>query len=95
MSVVTAAMVRDMKPTMFDDLLGDYPGASYTSKRANGLTTLTFNVDLDDATAAAIRERMATHDDADLALRAVLRADRDALAPDDPLRRLYDYMLGD
>lgn len=54
-----------------------------------------FTADLDAATVAAVRERMVTADPVVVAARSVLRSDRDALAADDPLRRLYDYVLGE
>lgn len=73
-TVVAGVMVRDRTPDMFDDLLTAYPGTSYTAQRANGITALTFNVDLDDETAAAIRDRMTSRDDADMAKRANIRA---------------------
>lgn len=50
---------------------------------------------LTDEQVRAVWARMESTDDADQAKRAVLRADRDALAEGDPLRRLYDYVLGD
>lgn len=58
-------------------------------------TAVTFDGDLDANQIAAIRARMESTDDADQAERASLRADRDALPAGDPLRRLYDYVLGD
>lgn len=56
---------------------------------------IVFNAEITAEQVHAIWLRMESTDDADQARRAQLRTDRDALAADDPLRRLYDYMLGD
>lgn len=54
-----------------------------------------FDGDLTAEQVTAIRDRMCSRNDTDQAARTQLRADRDALAADDPLRRVYDYLLGD
>ena len=60
-----------------------------------GRDFLEFDGDLTEEQQAAIWARMESRDDADQAARAALRADRDALDPDDPLRRTINYVLGD
>ena len=60
-----------------------------------GRVEFTFSEDLDTETAQAVWAWLDSRDDVDQAKRAVLRADRDALPADDPLRRLYDAVLGD
>lgn len=93
-TVIAGVMARSYTGLdMFADLT---PAALVrTFDKATGVSTLTFDDDLDDATVQAINDRMTSRDDADQARRADLRADRDGLADDDPLRRLYDYVLGD
>lgn len=98
-TVVVAPMRRSYTSAMFDDLL---PVGVVVVSRAVGKPawTLTFcgtapGPALDEATVAAVVARMESTDDADQSRRATLRADRDALVADDPLRRLYDYVLGD
>lgn len=54
-----------------------------------------FVSDLEPEVATAVWARWESTDDTDQTARAILRADRDALEPDDPKRRLYNYMLGD
>lgn len=76
-------------------MFADLTSVPHVRDYAKPVTTLTFDAALDAATVDAIWARMESTDDADQARRADLRADRDALAADDPLRRLYDYMLGD
>lgn len=60
-----------------------------------GKDFLEFDGVLSSEQVAAIWARMESTDDVDQAKRAALRADRDALDVADPLRRLYDYTLGD
>lgn len=79
-----------IRSNTFDDLLPEGVGVE-----AVLADRVTFTADLDAATVTAIRDRMMSADPDVLAARAQLRADRDALAADDPLRRLYDYVLGD
>jgi hypothetical protein len=74
-TVVVGVMVRDRTPEMFADLTS----STYTVSRANGITTLTFDADLDAETVAEIRERMLSRDDADMAVRADIAAKRDAV----------------
>lgn len=93
MTAISAVMRRSYFVAMFADLTD--VAHTRTFDKPTGVTTLTFDGDLDEATAEAIWARMESTDDADQARRAVLRADRDVLAADDPVRRLYDYMLGD
>ena len=93
MTTISATMTRSYTPDMFADLT-DVPHAR-TFDRPSGVTTLTFDGTLSPEVEAAIWSRMESRDDADQLRRATLRADRNALAADDPLRRLYDYTLGD
>lgn len=74
----------------FDDLLPQ--GVSVSAVLPDRVE---FTADLDEATARAVRDRLMSCNDTDQADRATLRADRDALAADDPLRRLYNYVLGE
>ena len=93
-TTVTAAAARSIGYDTFTDLLPE--GCRVEAVRKEGaLLAVTFSGELDAATVTAIRDRMTSRDDTDQARRAQLRADRDALADDDPLRRLYDYVLGD
>lgn len=78
-TTISAVMVRDRTPAMFDDLLAGVADKSYSVTRANGVTTLLFAADLDDVTVAAIRARMMSRDDADMAARASLASARDAV----------------
>lgn len=58
-------------------------------------TAVTFAAALTPEQVTAVERRMdSTGPDNELE-RSTLFADRDALAEDDPLRRLYDYVLGD
>lgn len=93
MSTIAAVMRRSYTADMFDDLAA-VPHLRAWDK-ATGVTTLTFDGVLDENTTHAIRARMESTDDTDQASRTGLRVDRDALTDDDPLRRLYDYVLGD
>ena len=93
MTTIAATMTRSYTPDMFDDLT-DVPHVR-TFDRPSGVTTLTFDGVLPPEVEHAIWARMESRDDADQSRRATLRADRDALPADDPLRRLYDYTLGD
>lgn len=91
MTTISGRVVRKpLGPTSFDDLLPE--GVRLVRITPTGLE---FSADLDATTTAAIYARMTSTDDVDQAKRAVLMADRDMLADGDPLRRLYDYMLGD
>lgn len=92
---MTAFVKRSASPPVlrsntFDDLLPD--GVAVAAMLPDRVE---FTADLDEATATAIADRMVSADPAVLAARATLRADRDALDAEDPLRRLYDYVLGD
>lgn len=91
MTTVSAVMRRSYSPTMFDDL--NLPAHTRAWDKPTAVTTLTFVGELTDAQVDAVWARMESTNDADQAARAVLRADHDALAEDDPLRRLYDYQL--
>jgi hypothetical protein len=81
---------RSMCPSLLDDLTN----ADWTYEVTASVFTVTLDADLDAATCEKIRDRLVTPDAAAEARRAQLRADRDALAEDDPLRRLYDEVLG-
>lgn len=93
MTTISAVMRRTYTPTMFDDLTDVLHTRAFD--KATSITTLTFDGDLEPAVSDAIWARMESRDDVDQAKRAALRADRDALAAGDPLRRLYDYVLGE
>lgn len=93
MTVIAEVMARSYSFTMFDDLTS-VPHVR-TFDKPSGVTTLTFADDLPPEVEAAIRDRMTSKNDVDQAKRAVLKADRDALAEGDPLRRLYGYVLGE
>lgn len=54
-----------------------------------------FDGDLTEEQQTAVWLRMESVNDVDQERRANLRSDRDALPEGDPLRRLYDYVLGD
>lgn len=56
-------------------------------------TAVIFDGELDAAQVAAVLNRMDSTGPADEVARADLKADRDALDVDDPLRRVYDYLL--
>lgn len=71
MTTVVAVMARSYTPAMFDDLT-DVEHAR-TFDKPTGVTTLTFDGDLDAETAAAIWARMESASDADQANRANLR----------------------
>lgn len=90
--VSTADLRRSVSPNMFADVA---PGVAWSM--AGGGTTLevSFATELDAATVRAVTDRLRTSDAAQEAARQAVRADRDALPADDPLRRLYDYVLGD
>lgn len=87
MTFVQGQRVRSFRPDLYADIT-DVPATAVPGG-------IEFDGDLTVEQQAAIYERMTSKDDVDQAKRATLRADRDALAADDPLRRLYDYMLGD
>lgn len=93
MTVIAAVMARFYTFGMFDDLT-DVPHTR-TFDSMSKVTTLTFDGALSAEVEVAICDRMTSKNDIDQAKRAALRADRDALATEDPLRRLYDYVLGD
>jgi hypothetical protein len=54
-----------------------------------------FAGDLTEAEVAEISLWLDATDDADQERRAQLRADREPLGPNDPQRRIIDYLLGD
>lgn len=83
MTTIAAVMRRSYTADMFDDLT-DVPHARSWDK-ATGVTTLTFDADLDEQTTAAIRDRMTSKDDDDQAARANLRVLRDAVEADPTL----------
>ena len=93
MTTIAAVMARSYIPEMFADLT-DVPHTR-TFDRPSGVTTLAFDGTLSTEDEHAIWARMESRNDVDQAKRATLRADRDALPVGDPLRRLYDYVLGD
>lgn len=86
-------MRRSYTPGMFADLTL-VPHVRAFDK-ATSVTTLTFDGELPAGVAEAIWARMESTDDVNQAKRATLRADRAALDEADPLRRLYDAVLGD
>ena len=81
---------RSMCPTLLDDITA----ADWTYAVGDRMFTVTVDAELGAETCEKIRDRLVTADAAAEARRAQLRADRDALAEDDPLRRLYDEVLG-
>lgn len=94
----TVVSVCPRRPYGFDtvtDLTDGVKPVSISRPDAAGCVAFTFDVDLDAATVEAVWARLESTDDADQAARAVLRAHRDALDAEDPLRCLYDYVLGD
>lgn len=94
MTVVSAAAARSIGYDTFVDLLPEECRVE-SVRREGSLLAVAFSCELDGVTVAAVRDRMTSRDDVDQSRRAVLRADRDALVEGDPLRRLYDYVLGD
>lgn len=74
MTTIAARMARSYAANMFADLT-DVPHAR---SLVAGVTTLTFDGDLDAETERAVRDRMTSRDDDDQAARADLRAKRDA-----------------
>ncbi len=91
MTSVQGRVVRPITLDMFADIT-DVPLVVPTGIDPSGLL---FDGDLTANQVVAIHDRMTSRDDADEAKRRTLAADRDALPADDPLRRLYDYLLGD
>ena len=92
-----ADLRRSVSPDMFDDILtsAGLPAEEPEFSGSGQMLAVAFVAELDDVTATAVRDRLLTSDGAQESARATLRADRDALPADDPLRRLYDYVLGD
>ncbi len=88
---VEGQVARSLTVDMYADITG--PGVAV--RRGRDFQGLEFDADLDPWQVAAIKDRMESKDDVDQARRAALRADRDELDPEDGLRRLYDYVLGD
>lgn len=92
MTSVSAPMGRAYTPGMFGDLTG---GATERLLSADsGTYVIEFDAELDEATAAAIRERMASRDDDDQANRAALRAAADEGATN-LAQMLVAYTVGD
>ena len=88
---VAGPLVRSVGPGSFSDL----PGMAEVRVLAIEGDGITFDADLTPEQVEAIWWRMTSTDDADETKRRALAADRDALPAYDPLRRLYDYLLGD
>lgn len=88
MTTVIGKRRRSVGPDTFADITT----AAVTRIDSEGVT---FDATLTAAQVDAVWSRMESTDDIDQAKRAQLRTDRDALAAADPLRRLYNYMLGD
>lgn len=88
------------------DMFADIPGLATVAMtrvldKPTGVSTLTFDADLDATTVTAIRDRATSRDDADQAKRAALRDLCAAATADDPetLRAAIcgaiDYLLGE
>jgi hypothetical protein len=93
MTTISAVMRRPYSQDLFDDL--DLPAHVRSYSAATDVTTLTFDSPLTGPQAAAVLARIDATDDADQERRAQLRADREPLGPNDPQRRIIDYLLGD
>lgn len=91
-AIVAAVMRRSYTADMFADLT-DIPHAR-TWDRVTGVTTLTFDADLDAATVQAIWAQMESTDDGDQARRAALREAATAGATN-LAQMLVAYTLGD
>ncbi len=94
-TVLVVTPRRDYGFSTVLDLTGGVEPVEISRPDERGRVTFTFDVDLPDAVVLAVRARLDSTCDEDQAARADLRADRDALDPADPLRRLYNYVLGD
>ena len=82
---------RSMCPTLLDDITD----AAWTYGVEANVFTVTIDADLDAETCEKVRARLVTADAAAEARRAQLRARRDVRPPDDDLRAVMDYVLGD
>lgn len=91
MTSIQGRVLRGIELDTFADIT-DVPLVIPSGIDSGGLL---FDGDLTPDQVEAVWSRMTSRDDADQTARATLRADRDALPELDPLRRLYDYLLGD